>query len=160
MEPTPSKHILGNWNANIFTLKGRKCLIVMNDETYYSLLFLDILKADFLNFGQLFSKRLIEQIDYDDIKVPIEITPTLSTELQPRFLPTNNNRKVLGTMKEFVLDIEYYFHNQYYDELANTHLPELNHRLTNNLVGALKEKKSDFGKPIEEMQMKLNQISV
>jgi hypothetical protein len=47
MDYEPLEHLLGNRNANIFSFQGRKCLILMNDETYYSILFLHIIKAGY-----------------------------------------------------------------------------------------------------------------
>jgi len=151
---------LGNWNANIFYLQRRKCLILMNDITYYSLLFLDIQKADLLKFSELFYQRLIEQFDFDKIDFPLECSAKLINETSAQFLTTNNNRKVLGTMKQFVLDLDYYFYYDYNGQISNINVKELNHRLTNNLVGALKPKKSDFGRPIEEMKKKLEEICI
>ena len=156
-EPT-SDQLLGNWNANLFPLNGRKCLIVMNDVTYYCLIFLDILKKDILNFHELFYQRLIEQLDYDQVDFPVACASKLMTVCEPVFLQTNNNRKVLGTMNEFVFELEYHFHMDYYGDFNRTNLPELNHRLTDNLVGALSSKKHEFGRPIEEMKKLLEKV--
>lgn len=156
-EPT-SDQLLGNWNANLFPLNGRKCLIVMNDVTYYCLIFLDILKRDILNFHELFYQRLIEQLDYDHVDFSVECAPQLMASCKPNFLRTNNNRKVLGTMNEFVYELEYHFHMDYYGNFSRTNIPELNHRLTDNLVGALKPEKFHYGRPIEEMQKLLDKV--
>jgi hypothetical protein len=147
-----SDELLGNWNANLFPMNGRKCLIVMNDVTFYCLIFLDILKKDILNFHELFYQRLIEQLDYDQVNFSVEFAPKLMTSCEPNFLRTNNNRKVLGTMNEFVYELEYHFQMDYYGNFAQTNIVELNHRLTDNLVGALKQGQSNFGRPIEEMK--------
>lgn len=153
-----SDELLGNWNANLFPMNGRKCLIVMNDVTYYCLIFLDILKKDILNFNGLFYHRLIEQLDYDQINISVECTQKLKESCEPNFLQTNNNRKVLGTMNEFVYELEYHFHMDYYGDFSQTNTPELNHRLTNNLVGALKPGQSNYGRPIEEMNALLEKV--
>ncbi len=150
-EPTTNE-LLGNWNANLFPLAGRKCLIAMNDLSYYCLIFLDILKKDLLNLHELFYQRLIEQLHYDQINFSVACSAQLLNYSEPKFLRTNNNRKVLGTMNDFVYQIEYLFHMDYYGKFEATNVPELNHQLTNNLVGALKPKQYDFGVPIEEMQ--------
>lgn len=149
---------LGNWNANIFHLQRKKCLILMNDITYYSLFFLDIRKADLLKFSELFYTRLIEQLDYDQIDFPVECSPTLITETTVQFLPTNNNRKVLGTMTDFLREIEYVFHDKYNGQLSNVNVNELNHSYTDFLVGALSPKQGHYGKPIEEMRKKLGSL--
>lgn len=154
-----SGYPLGTWNANLFPLNGRKCLIAMNDVSYYTLIFLDILKKDLNNFQGLFYKRLIEQLDYDHIGFPVGSAPKLMGHCEPAFLSTNNNRKVLGTMNDFVYQVEYHFYEDYSGDFTNTNICELNHRLTNNLVGALKPKKFDYGRPIEEMKKLLESIS-
>ena len=153
-----SDELIGNWNANLFSLNKRKCLIIMNDVTYYCLIFLDVLKKDVLNFHELFYQRLIEQLDYDQVNFPFECAPKLITSCEPNFLRTNNNRKVLGTMNEFVYELKYHFQLDYNGDFAQTNIPELNHRLTNNLVGALKPGQSNFGRPIEEMKHLLRKV--
>jgi hypothetical protein len=153
-----SNELLGNWNANLFTMNRRKCLIVMNDVSYYCLIFLDILKKDILNFHELFYQRLIEQLDYDGVNFPVECSSKLLNACEPNFLRTNNNRKVLGTINEFIYELEYHFHMDYYRNFDQTNVSELNHRLTDNLIGALKPKKFDYGRPIEEMQKLLEKV--
>lgn len=151
MSLEPGSVELGNWNANIFPVQGRKCLIMMNDISYYSILFLDILKKDLLNLQHLFTKRLIEQLDYDGIALSASCRDKLMNLSDFRFLSTNNNRKVLGTMNEFAFDTEYHINDSYFGQLDLVDLAELNSRLTDNLVGALKPKANDFGRPIKEM---------
>ena len=112
----------------------------MNDVTYYSLLFLDIRKADLLKFSELFYARLIEQLGYDKIDFPVECSPTLIAETTAKFLPTNNNRKVLGAMTDFLREIEYIYHDKYMGQLSIINVNELNHNYTNFLVGALSPK--------------------
>lgn len=155
-----SDELLGNWNANLFPLNGRKCLIIMNDVSYYSLIFLDILKKDLLNFHELFYQRLIEQLDYDQVNFSIDCSPKLITACEANFLRTNNNRKALGTMNEFVYQLNYHFHTDYNGSFGHTNLPELNNRLTNNFVGALKPKQFEYGNPIEEMQKLLEKACI
>ena len=143
---------LGNWNANLFSLNRRKCLILMSDITYYSVIFLDILKKDFANFQELFYIRLVDQLNYDELNFPINLAPTILESCQPNFLRTNNNRKVLGTINEFIHEIKYFFCTDYNSNIQLVDINQLNHRLNNNLVGALKSGKNNFGNPIEEMK--------
>ena len=131
---------LGNWNGNILPIRGRKCLILMNDVTYYCLIFLDVFKRDIINLHELLFERLIEQFDYDSINFPGECSAKLKKELEPRFPRTNNNRKVLGTITEFIFQIEYLMELDYEGRLGFVNLPELNNKFTNNYVGALKPK--------------------
>lgn len=158
IQPEPKNDILGSWNANIFPVQGRKCLILMNDQTYYSLLFLDILKKDLLKFHLIFVERLIEQLSFDRVDFPVDCTPLIMDDLTPRFLSTNNNRKVLGTMNEFIYEAEYHINYSYDGKLEHVNLPQLNHVLNSNLVGALMPKKHEYGRPIEVMRNKLAEV--
>ena len=149
---------LGNWNANVFPIQGRKCLIIMNDISFYCLLFLDVLKKDLIDFNELFGNRLTEQLDYDGIVLSGKCREAIMNNIECRFLPTNNNRKVLGTMNEFVYEIEYNLHRNYYGQLKLVNLPKLNSILTRYLIGALSPKRSEFGRPIEEMSIMLEKF--
>ena len=118
IESEPTDHLLGNWNASIFPVQRRKCLILVNDVTFYSILFLDILKKDMLNLHEHFYLRFIEQLDYDQIDLPLHCAPKLMDELKPRFLRTNNNRSVLGTINEFIYDIDSLIYHMYNGQLS------------------------------------------
>ncbi|WP_042498799.1 DUF6933 domain-containing protein [Algibacter lectus] len=41
---------LGNWNANVFTVSRKNCVILMNDVSYYSVLLIDFKKKGFIEF--------------------------------------------------------------------------------------------------------------
>lgn len=131
---------------------------MMNDQSYYALLFVDILKKDILNLHELLFERLIEQLHHDHVDFPVKGTPELMDALKPRFLPTNNNRKVLGTINEYVYTTELHLYHNYQGLIQLINLPELNGRLNDNLVGALKAKKLEYGRPIEEMKIIINQV--
>jgi len=147
---------LGNWNGNIFPIQGRKCLILMNDVTYYSLIFPDILKKDILHLHDLIIQRLIEQFNHDHVHFPIECTPKLIDVMKPRFLRTNNNRKVLGTMTEIVYVTGLFMHQRYRDQLKFIDLLELNGLLNKQFVGALRAGKHNYGVPVDVMRNKIN----
>ncbi|WP_435380192.1 DUF6933 domain-containing protein [Echinicola jeungdonensis] len=161
MAANPSENLLGNWNANIFTFKQRKCLILVNEETYYSVLFLDVLKADILNFHHLFYERLIEQLTYDHIHFPHEYSPKILNDLQPIFLPTNNNRRILGVMNQFISDTVFHIDYFFEGKLADVDVSFINNKLTTDLVKALMVKgEGDTwtnGQPITAMKTKISE---
>ncbi|MFA0964466.1 hypothetical protein AB9P05_21850 [Roseivirga sp. BDSF3-8] len=156
-EPEP-EGLLGNWNANLFPLKGRKCIILVNDVTYYPIILLDVLKKDLLNFHELFYERLIMQLSFDGIAVSEECKLKLKSASEPHFLKTNNNRKVLGTITNFIYELEAHFYRRYGGIMDPVLVPELNNRLTRTLVGAIKPKQFDYGVPKEEMEVLLQNI--
>ena len=69
------------------------------------------------------------------------------------FMKTNNNRKVIGTMTQFIKDLDYFLY--YHHEVLT--LQELNHRVTDNLITIYSDKKYDrMDNPIDLMQELLN----
>lgn len=157
MEKEPSPSTFGNWNAHLFPLQGRKCLIVMNDVSYYAIVFLDILKKDILNFDDLFCRRFIEQLSYDHIDFPLTSTTKVFDDLAPHFLPTNNNRKVLGTINDYIHTVRAHLELNYHNQIKLIDLPVMNHNLNNSLVGALGPK-SGYGRPSEEMKKLIEEV--
>lgn len=135
-EPGPEE-LLGNWNANLFPLSARKCLILVHEVTYYPIILLDVLKKDLLNFHELFYERLIMQLSFDGITVSEECKLKLKTASEPHFLKTNNNRKVLGTITNFIYELEAHFYERYGGIMDPIPAPELNYRLSTSFVGAI-----------------------
>lgn len=146
-------NIIGNWNANVFFVNRRKFLYLINDQTCYSIILPNFIKKNIENFNQIFHQRLFEQYQYDQIIINSKIKRKL-LESPINFMTTNNNRKIIGTMTQFIKDIEYYLY--YHHEQLN--LIELNNRMTNNFVSVFKEKKYEMDNPIELMQKTINEI--
>ncbi|MBL7889421.1 MAG: hypothetical protein JNL24_07715 [Bacteroidia bacterium] len=144
---TPNK--LGDWNAHIFVYGRRKNLILINNISYYTLIFPNIKKADFKNFEDLFIKRLSDQLLFDNI-IEIEHAPILKQRLLPvKLTTTNNDRKALGTMNEYIFSFRLYMD---FFELDSLDLNHINGKLNDTLVGASRPQKRDYGRPIEDMK--------
>jgi len=143
---------LGDWNSNLFFINRKKCLILINNHTFYSILLLNIRKHDFMNFHELFAKRLLSQLSHDNIEVPIDCIDKIKDELKPRFLKTNNDRIALGTLNQLVQDTKYYIQFEYLNQTEFVNLNKLNGHLTDNLVSALGKRPNDFGSPLDEMK--------
>jgi hypothetical protein len=58
---------INNWNAHLFLLEKRKCLVFVHKETFYSFVVFDILKKDLKDFKNLFETELIKQLKTDSI---------------------------------------------------------------------------------------------
>ena len=144
---------IGNWNANIFHVNRRKWIFMINDKTCYSIIIPNILKKHLKNFDQLFSYRLIEQLNYDGIS----LNKTAENEILNDtlfFCKTNNNRPIIGTMTQFIKDLNYYL-CYHHEEMT---LPELNNRLTNNLVTAFAKNKNDMHNPLDLMRLQISEM--
>ena len=139
--------LLGNWNANVFYANRKKFIFLINDRTCYSVIIPNFTKRDLPNFKDIFYDRFLDQLRYDNVTIDCKLVDKL-VESSINFLKTNNNRKVIGTMTQFIKDIEYFLY--YQDEMQT--LQELNHRMTNNLVTIFGTKKYDMDRPRELMQ--------
>jgi hypothetical protein len=106
-EPLPDyTNRLGNWNGHLFAFNRKKNLIFMNDRTAYCFVLLNIKKSDVKAFANLFRESLVNQL-FNDLRISerqeIEVRKWVS-EIQ--LARTNNNRKILGTMNDFIQNIK------------------------------------------------------
>jgi hypothetical protein len=100
------EHILGNWNANVFYVAKKKCLLFVNSQTFFSVVIprfsmKDIDKLDALFLDSFYTQLLFEKItvDYKNILDKIgEVT----------FHSTNNNRKTIGVLTYNIEKLNYF----------------------------------------------------
>ncbi len=145
----------GNWNGHIFFIERKRFILFTNDKTTYSIVLSDIRKADLKDFNNLFRESLIRQLD-NDVRInerqEIELRKSL-TDI--RLTRTNNNKRVLGTMNEFVHIIKYFV----MDEGGPAHISgvELGYRINNQLVKAPLEGTSEKYSVPKELMLQLLQ---
>jgi hypothetical protein len=149
---------LGNWNANVFMVNKKNCVILMNDISYYSVLLIDFKKIDLMNFHEVFAERFFNQLEIDDISFPSEFTYKITKELQPIFLTTNNNRKVLGAIQDATLDMKRYITEDYSDNIDYINIDELNSNINEKMISVLGKKKRGCGYPNDAIQELLNKF--
>ena len=147
IKSTPAENLLGNWNANIFYINRKKFIFLINDKTCYSLIVPNFVKKDLPNFKNIFFKRLFDQFIYDGIEISYELMEKIY-KLPIQFMKTNNNRKIIGTMTQFLKDLD---HILYYSE-EPMNLLELNHKFTDYLVSALSDNKNSYSIPLKLMK--------
>lgn len=56
-----------DWNAHLFFMDKRKCIVFVNILTYYSVFIVDIVKKDLKNINEIFMKRFKEQLLQDRV---------------------------------------------------------------------------------------------
>lgn len=103
-ESSGKHNSLGKWNATIFFVSRKKCLLITNSISRYSVFIPGIRKADFKNLSELFANALAEQLKRDNI---------LSKELDIKELigevtlhPTNNDKPIIGTQNYILENID------------------------------------------------------
>jgi Domain of unknown function (DUF6933) len=141
----------GDWNGHLFWIEKRKCLIFMNNKTYYSIFFLDILKKDLEDFPILFNKQLVEQLTNDNI-INYENEAFVNALCEKlTFYKTNNDRRILGMMNDFIYHFKANFYGKY------EHLSEMDviyeTSIINNIpTGKPRELKKTWTNPIENLK--------
>lgn len=96
------------WNAQLFFLNRRKCIIFMHKKTLYLFVIFDILKKDLLDFSTFFIQNLIQQLKSDNL-----LNPNFMKYLDEKYQKiqiesTDNDKKVIGSINDCIYRIEIY----------------------------------------------------
>jgi len=159
--PIPTHSPLGDWNGHLFTINRRKCLIVMNNLTCYSIMLFNVYKKDLKDFPQVFKERLIRQLDYD-----LSITETQEIKLRHylnaiELRSSNNDRKILGTINHHVENLKFHTYQnggvEYLDEVEVT--GHFNNHLLGTKINPDRKRNRDYFRPIEAMNTLLKEAT-
>ena len=90
-----------DWNAHLFFIDNRKCIVFVNNLTFYSVFLRDIVKKDLKNIDQIFESRLKEQLLHDGVVDNFEKAKFL-TDGRLEFIKTNNNKRIIGRINDYV----------------------------------------------------------
>ena len=148
---------LGNWNGHLFIFDRKKNLIFMNDKTAYTFVLMNIKKADLKDFKKIFKESLINQL-YNDLKISerqeIEVRKWVSDIQLAR---TNNNKKILGTINDFIQTIKAIAYEQ--GGLTRLTNLSLGYGLNNYIIGTkLEGVKKSYSVPKELMENLLRKL--
>jgi hypothetical protein len=95
------------WNAHLFYLEGKKCIIFLNKETIYSFVLFEILKKDISNIRRLFIDGFINKLYEDDI---LELKDELVLRMKYEnisFLMINNDKSAIGSINDCISRITF-----------------------------------------------------
>lgn len=148
-----TSNFFGDWNAHLFYFDKQKNIMIVNNKSYYAIILEGVKKADFTNFSALFFNRLTEQLIHDKVIDPSDVLLTIQKFTPLFFSRTNNDKKTIGTINEFVFNYEINIDGSFWRDKS---LKELNAIINNSLAGAGRTKKGDYGRPIEDMRTLLN----
>lgn len=93
------------WHGNILRLFRRKCVLLVNDETRFTLFIPGLVKKDFVNFGQVFVHHFERTLDYMNAN-PAQIAQA-KLLLGGFSYHKTHNRSVLGTLNDMKYAIEF-----------------------------------------------------
>jgi hypothetical protein len=88
------------WHANLFVIQKRKCIILMNDLTRYSLVLYGVKKTTAGNFGETFQDILYRNWLFEGIAKE-RIDQYIASGGELIFAPTYN-RSILGSMNDMI----------------------------------------------------------
>ena len=140
-----------SWNAHLFSIAGRKCLLFTDKETCYSVLLVDILKKDLENINSLFYNMFLYQLKSDKIELPINRAPLEESYSELTLYTTDNDRKTLGVMNSLILDLKSYCDTKFNKIEAARYFGE-------NIINGIPIGSRKFANAKKMMQAKMNRI--
>jgi len=97
---------INDWNAQLFTVDRRKCVIVTNKDTLYSFVRLNVLKKDFNDLNTFFISSLFKQFKADGLYNRKEENYWLDNFSKLIFSRTDNDKKVIGSMNDLIFQLK------------------------------------------------------
>lgn len=104
---TPASNVRGfiGWHGNLIQLFRRKCVLLTNDATRFTLSIPGLVKKDFANFGQVFIHHFERTLGYVNAN-PVQIAQA-KLLLGGFSYHKTHNRSVLGTLNDMKFAIEF-----------------------------------------------------
>jgi len=96
--PEPLSGFLGPWHANLIRIERRKCILLTNDRTLYSILIPGVKKKDLVNFRELFALHLKMNLEKEGFGQ--EDTKKALEEYGEITIAPTKSRSVLGSMND------------------------------------------------------------
>ena len=147
--------LLGKWNATLFYMDRKKCWLLSNSKTQYSVVLIDITSKKLLSISELFLKAFYAQLIHDGIKINLQTVNDIIGQLQ--FLPTDNDRKTTGFQNHRLYYLTLW--KEQYGNLENMPIRELTGRMNGLPIHIGESKKmSDYTDSIAEIKMLLESI--
>jgi hypothetical protein len=139
------------WNAMLFYLNKRKCLLFMYKKTLYAFLVLGIVKKDLADFPKFFRLHLIDQLISDQL-----INPETKTILDVAYesitlQPTDNDKRVIGSMNDCIYRIKVY--DSLTDDALLLRSTYIGHQLNKTPMGAI-----SYDYPVKRMKEFLEEL--
>lgn len=145
-----SRDLFWSWHANVFHIERRKCVLVTNDTTLFSIFIPGLKSPEFKAFHVIFGQYLFKILLSEEI--PQNQIETVLSECENIQYKKTNNRSVLGSMNDQKFQLEYMI--QADGGLARTDIYELNRQVNRNILSAI-----DYKYPVEMFIKKLQKIT-
>ncbi|MCX6244631.1 MAG: hypothetical protein NTU98_07985 [Bacteroidetes bacterium] len=134
-----------SWNAMLFYLNKRKCLLFMHKSILYSFLALDIVKKDLADFTKFFRQHFTDQLLADQL-----INPQTQAMLDTVYdsiilLPTDNDKRIIGSMNDCIQRVRFYEYRE--GDTLVMKPTYLGHQLNRTPMGTI-----EYAYPVEKMK--------
>lgn len=97
---------LNAWNAQMFFIQSRKCILVANKATLYSFVRLNVLKKDFKDLTSFFIDSLTTQLEADGLHKEFEFNDWLDRNNRVDFCRTDNDKRVIGSINDLIYQLK------------------------------------------------------
>ncbi|MEX6625812.1 MULTISPECIES: DUF6933 domain-containing protein [Tenacibaculum] len=97
---------LGSWNANVFYIAKKKCILFVNSKTFFSVIIPRFSVKDINNLDTLFIDNLHQQLLFEKIAIDYEVISSKIGKIA--FNSTNNNRKSIGILNYNIDKLNYF----------------------------------------------------
>jgi Domain of unknown function (DUF6933) len=142
-----SNFYLGKWNANIFYVDRKKCWLFTNSETKFSIIIPNLKSADIKNITEIFTENLYSQLIYESILIDFKQLKDWIGNVE--ILPTDNDRKTIGTQNYIFENFKYWKYE--FGTFENMPFRELTMRMNSSPTESF-----NWKSPHEKMTEKLN----
>jgi hypothetical protein len=154
IEPRREEHTSNqfwSWHAKLFQIERRKCVLITNDTTLFTIFIPGLKKPDFASFGSVIGQHLFKNLLFEHIPQS-QIEPVLSECENIKFQKTDN-RSVLGSMNDHKFRLERIVADT--GGLERIDIFELNTYLNRNFLSAI-----GYRRPIEILKEQLSKLEL
>jgi len=141
---------LGKWTATLFYVSHKKCLLITNSLTRYTILVDRVTAADFTNITDRFAMTLYDQLVFDGIKTDWPTIHQLVGRVE--LFSTDNDRKLIGTQNNILYILDYWKHE--FGDIDHLPFRELNGR-----INGIPQKELGWQFPREKMRIVLDELN-
>jgi len=134
---------LGPWHANLIYINRRKCVLFVNDRTFFNFIVVDVRRSEIRKLHQLFLSYLYPVLAEEGF-ANCEREQIASEYKEVRYVKSTN-RSVLGSMND--LTIHYKYRIMMEANIAGMDNTDITYMINRIPMGALK-----YAYPIEELR--------
>lgn len=124
--PIEKEEASSGWNAHLFHCDRKKHLIYTHNQTFYTVVVENFVKADVKNLQEIIVYRMLEQLEFDELLHPAENDWYRALVGNLHFLPTNNDKRCIGKNNDYVYI--------YQDARASPDLQHRGYEALNNIL--------------------------